>query len=150
MSQTVKLPECDSKERRCATDLEPSERDHCTDDVDHQDNHSDGQRMAQGDRRKRREDSRSRALLQPERHRKEPSHARVQTVPGAQQDQSEPGPRCGNHKAAVPRQPLILQLLTPATPELLELRIVRKDNKTSPTMCLLRPVAPGAVDVPSS
>src|SRR5271165_420714 len=88
MSRAPKLPARDNKEGRRATDLEPSERDHGTDRVNEQYDHSNGECVSKGNRRKRSEYSPSGAVLKSERHRKEPSHAWVQTMPGAKQDQS--------------------------------------------------------------
>ena len=88
MSRAPKLPARDNKQGRRATDLEPSERDHGTDQVNKHYNHSNGECVSKGDRRKRSEYRSSGAVLKSKRHRKEPSHGWVQTVPGAKEDQS--------------------------------------------------------------
>src|SRR5260370_11594832 len=57
MSRAPKLPARDNKQPRRATDLEPSERVHGTDDVHQQYNHSNGDRRHKRNRRMPTEDT---------------------------------------------------------------------------------------------
>ena len=68
MACAPKLPGRDNKKGSCATDLEPSERDHATNGVNEQYNHSNGERVSKGNRRKRSEYRPSGTVLKSKRH----------------------------------------------------------------------------------
>jgi hypothetical protein len=67
--------------------------------------------VAKGNGRKRREYRGSRTSLQPKSDCKEPTHARIQTMPRAQQNQGKPRPRYQKTRRRGTQSFFILQLL---------------------------------------
>jgi hypothetical protein len=92
MTRTKKPKGCKGKQESSDDELEKMKRQDPLEDPQEQDRERDGHGVPKSNRDQGRGDSRAAPLLQAARQRKQPTHAGIEAVIGAKQDERDPRP----------------------------------------------------------